>query len=411
MKKDNTERTFESILSRKLAEAEIAPPDDLWSRIEHKRKNTRRLIFLRVAATLVLFLGSAYLIHLMISESPIETASNNDTVIEVKSTSLKEQILEISESQPNDDNGSENMIAMAVAYEIQPETEFKKIDLTTTNISSDITHADNQSGNDGDPEIDEEEEQAVENKTINTKIVLLPDNFEYELPKEKKSVQKWSVGLAYGSNIDRGPAAQNGPQRLTNSSFGFDEFQGELAFETVYFQQIENTSFEPPFSIGALVNLPITNRFRLEAGLFYTLLAHESRTMVINNKQSVFNTRLHYLGIPVGIQWIIINGRVIRFYVSQSLVIEKGLSAEYSADRYEKGRFQKTEQSREEIRGVQLSGNSSIGMEFSLPQNFALFGQAGVQVYLMNKTQPFNLRSEHMIWPAVQTGIRWRIAN
>jgi len=109
------------------------------------------------------------------------------------------------------------------------------------------------------------------------------------------------------------------------------------------------------------------------------------------------------------LQWIIINGRVLRFYLSQSLNIEKGLSANYSADRFEKDRFLKTEHSQVEIRGIQLSSNSSAGFEVAFQKNLAVFGQAGAQVFLLNKTQPFNLRSEHMIWPSIQTGIRWRI--
>lgn len=411
MKTDNTDRTFEKILSHRLAEAEIAPPADMWSRIENKRKTTRRFILLRIAAAALLLLGSAFLINLMINESPLEILSNNDIITEADSKPLQEQIQSNAAKQHNEYNGSAQMIARAEVNEVQAETVIIKVEPITEIAASNITYPDAHSDNDGNIDSAKGEDPEVKKVPIKTNIPLLPDNVEELAPKDKNRDQRWSIGLAYGSNIDRGPAAVTGPQRLSNSSFGFDEFQGELAFETVYFQQIENTSFEPPFSVGALVNMPLSSRFRLETGLFYTLLAHESRTLLINNKQSVFSTRLHYLGIPVGIQWVIINGRAIRLYLSLSLVIEKGLRADYTADRFEKGRFLETEQSQIEIRGVQLSGNTSIGIEFSLPQNLALFGQAGAQIFLMNKTQPFNLRSEHMIWPAVQTGIRWRILD
>lgn len=399
---------FEEILTRKLAGAEIAPPANMWSRIENKRGKNRYLL-LRIAAISLLLLGSGLLITLMTRESTREIVSRSNSQIELNQVSKTEQLSEETQTTQSAESFTAQAAVLALSEPVSQSSNNSSYIEEQDVHQTDVLNTSGQETIEILPLDDTTDEPEKRTEPESKKLIPVPEQIFDETPPIKKNDRKLRLGLAYGSNINRGPDAEAAPQKLSSSQFGFDEFQGELAYETVFFQQIENTNFEVPFSVGLLLNLPITQRLRLETGLQYTLLAHESRTKVMNNKHSVYNTKLHYLGIPVGLQWVIINGRLLRFYVSQSLIIEKGLSANYSADRYEKGRFLETESSQVEIRGIQLSSNSSVGIEIAIQKSLALFGQAGAQVFLMNKTQPFNLRSEHMIWPSVQTGIRWRI--
>jgi hypothetical protein len=400
---------FENILARKLAGTEIAPPEDMWSRIESTRGKNRKLVILRIAAIGLLLLGSGLIIKLMVNESNREIITQSQSQFELRHESTNEQINPETQTSLNEESLTEPTVVLALlepAYQSTINTNDRVVDYVNQSDEqpiSDIVPVEISADDSEMGSLSKEEEPRSKKPLISHEL------FFEDAPSVKKTDKKIRIGIAYGSNINTRSASEAAPQRLSSSQFGFDEFQGELAYETVFFQQIEHTSFEAPFSVGILLNLPLTKSLRLETGLQYTLLSHESRTKIINNKQSVYNTKLHYLGIPVGLQWIIINGRVLRFYLSQSLIIEKGLSANYSADRFEKDRFLKTEHSQVEIRGIQLSSNNSAGFEVAFQKNLAVFGQAGAQVFLLNKTQPFNLRSEHMIWPSIQTGIRWRI--
>jgi len=216
----------------------------------------------------------------------------------------------------------------------------------------------------------------------------------------------WDLALGYG--IASGADFSNQSNALTEAGRGYthDDFTAAVANETSYFEEIENTIHDAPLSFGFLVNKNINLRFTFETGITYTKLKYRVKTDELEPYYREYRNELNYIGIPAGLRYSLLWKRKFEVYALQWAVIEKGISGVWHTDIYSNDQLESTESNRHKIRGVQLSSVTGIGIQYSLRQNIHLFGQGGVQVFFLNQTQPYNLRSTHKAWPSVQTGLR-----
>ncbi len=76
------------------------------------------------------------------------------------------------------------------------------------------------------------------------------------LSESRKTDNKWSLGMAYGTTPNFSMPAENYTLAPERGTFEVDDFTGDIGQETAYYAQIESTQHRHPLSFGLLTGLP-----------------------------------------------------------------------------------------------------------------------------------------------------------
>jgi hypothetical protein len=188
-----------------------------------------------------------------------------------------------------------------------------------------------------------------------------------------------------------------------------DDFSSEVAEETAYFEDIESTTHAAPLVFGLSISRNISKRWNLETGLVYSRLGTVIRASEINAAYREYKSVLNYLGVPVGIRFEILKRKSLGIYAMQSVVFEKGVSSSRTTNIYKKNTLSSTETVSFPVRGIQVSSITGMGAEVDVVKQLGFYGQAGAQVFFLNASQPYNIRSAQMVWPSLQLGLRFHL--
>ncbi len=174
-----------------------------------------------------------------------------------------------------------------------------------------------------------------------------------------------------------------------------------------------NTTYGIPVSFGAGVKVDITERWAVGAGLNYTLLtrkfygtytkATDDGIIEISQSSDIRNVQ-HYVGIPINAYFNILNNRHVNFYAYAGGTAEKCIS-----DRYEVLNVNGSPIiHKEKAKGVQLSANVGIGVEFMLGKYVGLYVDPSLRYYFDNG-QPKSIRTAQPLMLGFEMGIRARL--
>ncbi len=171
------------------------------------------------------------------------------------------------------------------------------------------------------------------------------------------------------------------------------------------------SSYGIPLSAGAGVKIGLGGRWSVGAGLNYTYLSRQfygKYTKVADDgsiEKSVssdISNRQHYIGIPVNVFYDVISNDRIDFYAYAGGTAEKCVGDSYS--------LLKTDINHDEkVKGVQLSANAGIGVEFMLGKSLGLYIDPSVRYYFRNDSQPKSIRTVQPLMLGFEMGLRARL--
>lgn len=440
---------FKHLLGNKLHDFEAVPPAGMWSRIESGlQRRKRRILLFRtssIAASIILLagLGISYLNSPDLFESNNKSTARietkNDSAHSGKSNDLasnevknknkeKKSLTPNNKNVPSDKqnkksgtvNKSKRIYRNRTTTGNFAETsETASNKLVADNIQNDVnTGQQNAITVDGN-NISAENQEKTEaqsfiqplNQPTPEELALILNPPVTDAPEEVSSKGDWSLGLAYavssGADFTKESAALDEGGR----EYSYDEFSASIANGTSYFEEVENAIHDAPLSIGFTVDRKIVKRLSFETGIIYTRLKFKVRTNDLDPFYREYRNELNYLGIPAGIRYAFMQKKNYDFYLLQWAVLEKGVSGTWFTDTYNKDVLVSSESAGENIRGIQLSTVTGLGGQMKVAGSFYLFGQGGAQVFYLNKTQPYNLRSTKKIWPSFQAGLRLKLGN
>lgn len=175
-------------------------------------------------------------------------------------------------------------------------------------------------------------------------------------------------------------------------------------------QTSTETTYGIPLSFGAGVKFDFTPRWSLGVGLNYTLLTSkfygnytkvgENGAIEASHQSNIRNSQ-HYLGIPVNAYYNIINQERLNFYAYAGGTVERCLS-----DRYQV--MSTSIVHKEKAKGVQLSANIGIGVEFMLGNHLGLYIDPSLRYYF-NCSQPKSIRTAQPLMLGFEMGLRVKI--
>jgi len=402
---------LEKIISDKLSGLQVNPPAYVWEGIMVARKRKIRLLYFRVsaAAAVLLVLVSLPFMLTRHDSLPEKNTLTNTEIVGQPDSHAK--------SLPQDAELSYN--ASINTSDSEPLTHKTQLAVQSNRllVRSDFAVSTEKTEVESTLELTEIQHEVIIAESADTDPATQLQQKKYqeidalkglEIESAGGNSKKFQLTLAY-QGTPSGSMSGEDFNLLTNASkFGPDPFQSSMAYRTSFYKEIESTDVRPPMSFGFKLSYYTTDRLSIESGLLFTELSTISKTLEMNSAYHEFEQSLYYIGLPVGLRYDIFKRKTFTVYVAQSVVFEKGVRAINKVYNYEKSFLKSSEKSVAPINGFQLSTLSAVGLDIPMFAGFSFFGEGGFQVFYLNHTQPFNIRSAKPLWPVMHAGVRFK---
>lgn len=233
------------------------------------------------------------------------------------------------------------------------------------------------------------------------KYIDLSDDWPEDEPEKKKIGKSIVLSGLTGTNSAQNSSTANLLKRPSISAAPKKNSIKETS---------TNTTYGIPLSIGAGVKFDFNDHWSIGTGLNYTLLTRrfygtytsvaEDGTIQDAVSSDIRNSQ-HYLGIPINVYYNILNNNFLNLYTYAGGAVEKNI-----ADRYMV--LSTSIIHKEKVKGVQLSANIGMGMEFMLGKHLGLYIDPSLRYYFDCK-QPKSIRTAQPFMLGFEMGIRARL--
>ena len=212
------------------------------------------------------------------------------------------------------------------------------------------------------------------------------------------------------SLVVSGVAGTNNPQSNGGISPMKSPSLGKQYSKTTIEQTSTETLYGIPLSFGAGVKLHLTDRWSLGMGLNYTLLTSKFNGKYIKVTDGMADAPIagnirnvqHYLGIPINAYYDIVRRDFVDLYAYAGGTVEKCIMNTYQVQ------ASTNINHREDVKGVQLSANLGIGVEFRLSRYIGLYIDPSLRYYF-NNGQPKSIRSAQPLMLGFEMGLRFNL--
>ena len=226
------------------------------------------------------------------------------------------------------------------------------------------------------------------------------DDFPDDEPKRKRI--KVSVGLSgsasaspiikmYDANLEPPQGDMTGPGQKDSTEVETPEpARALMRSKSSYTEKYRH---EIPKSFGVSARLHLTDRLSINTGLNYTRYASD-RTRIFsdyiyqNDRQYV-----HYLGIPVRLDWMIVNRKHFNFYLGAGIQADKCIYATVGGERLHE---------KEVLFGL----NGAIGLQYNIVPMVGLYFEPDIS-YSLNEGSIQTYRSREPFVITVRGGLRF----
>ena len=171
-----------------------------------------------------------------------------------------------------------------------------------------------------------------------------------------------------------------------------------------------NSTYGLPLSFGAGVKIGLSPRWSIGAGASYTLLSRQfyGKYIRVDNEgrieestsSNIRNTQ-HFIGIPVNAYYDIVDRERLNLYAYAGGTVEKCVSDNYSV-------LNTSIHHKEKAKGLQLSANIGLGVEFMLGKHLGLYIDPSLRYYF-DCNQPKSIRTVQPLMLGFEMGIRARL--
>ena len=353
-------------LRERLEDYEEAPPTELWEAIskqlgleeEPVRKPTiiRRWHWVAAAAAAVLTLVRFFVFQEKTEEptAPLQTDAK---------TILKKNPSPQTPSQP-----------MAV---ITPSSTSPRMPGQSIVLNQPVSEVEKER------EATPEPTPAPETAIPQPKPFPLPEDMP-ETAKPQRDSHTWTIGrISSGGLLAANSTEQNKPipvySDLSNGGYSsYDMTAGNHA--TTY-----HAEHRLPIRFGLSLNYQLSTRAMLLTGLNYTyLFSRFTATATGSSRESSYDQRLNFLGIPVGIAYQLWEAKRFRIYAVGGLELDKCLDEN----------------------PWQLSVSAAVGGEYAILRQLGAYLEPSLGYYFDDGSMLEHYYKEHPLAPAIQFGLR-----
>jgi len=277
----------------------------------------------------------------------------------------------------------------------------------SNNNASDLQRSDERKAieeqklNDNSGEKKNAPQQGNNNKSKKQALKTSPRKAErvtelWELPRKKKQ-NNLSIGVSAGNTLSSN--SEGGGMEYAMSP-SYDYLNCMNVEEAIASNLLKSTpvkwNHKQPVSFGLSVRKYLTQRLAIESGLIYTRLESES------SGSKSHNQKLDYIGIPVKLNYMLVDKRYFTLYLSGGGMAEKCIS----------GKLNKRELSGKElsedvsVKPLQWSLNGALGAQYNITPKMGIFVEPGVVYFFNDGSQVETIRKETPFNFNLQLGLR-----
>lgn len=275
---------------------------------------------------------------------------------------------------------------------------------------------------DGQPTITNQKQETTTNKQPvkeepdnNRKMARPSGKDKLHLPIEEPTSsnrKNWSVGLSVnsggGATVDNNGSTSTYPRGITMNNFAsianssgadfVDVSNNELKFQNglPYLQAGYTLDHKLPVTFGLSVRKGITSSISLETGLTYTYLSSDIHNQGENGSK-VGEQKLHYIGLPLKVNWSFVNTDRFNIYVSGGGAIEKCVYGKVVTDATTESNT---------VKPLQFSLAGGVGAQYNITRKLGIYAEPGVAYYFDDGSKTQTIRKEKKFNLNLQAGIR-----
>lgn len=161
-----------------------------------------------------------------------------------------------------------------------------------------------------------------------------------------------------------------------------------------------------PLRFGVSMRYYINNRWSVEAGLSYTRLTADFTRESMHYVQQM-EQKLHYVGIPLHVNYTLWNSRRLHFYAKAGGTVEKMVSGRRCATSNPDSESYPMSSEKVTIRPLQLSIDGGIGGEFMIDRQFSIYAEPTVNYHFDNGSKIPTYYQEHPFGFGLTMGLRF----
>lgn len=240
-------------------------------------------------------------------------------------------------------------------------------------------------------------EQNNENKSTEvSKKVYRNSIADVIMPTAKKKISKISLGAYAYLNT----SYQNSSTNMYAPGLDLDDSKTFMAPGTQFYVE-SDMKYYVPTQFGLQVQIPVDNRYSVSTGLTYSFLRSDVTTSASGGESYTVVTQLQYVGLPLSVNYNIVNTKNLRFYASLGGLVEKGINAKISVSGSGNGdsEFSST------IKPLALSLTAGMGIEYMFGKYLGLYADPGL-TYFFDTNQPISIRTVEQLQFKCEVGLR-----
>jgi len=411
-------------LHDKLAEREVAPPDDLWADIEaalptsaagSDKPRTRFVSLHRwaVAASVALLVaGGGYLLWSSSSTSEAPTSASQSELSQAEPV----EPIAPTESQPHREENHGDWLNDSSAAKIRVPVPVIRPSSPLMAQTSEVSVQDSLSEV-IQPTSTELPASSVSELADNNTPIQQPsierdvDETIHQMEKEiallsSKSHKDISVNL-YASNGLSDMQRVNGVRMADElaARYDFEKYLPKSTARTrgagpIYlYGYEERQKHHQPIAFGLSVSYPLSTKWLLSTGVTYTRL-HSDFASIINGTSISQEQTLHYLGIPLNVQYRLFHLGGLNVYLSGGAKADYNIKARLES----MGVTQHIDRDR-----WQFSVQGGVGVQYDVLPQLGIYVEPGVKYYFDNGSRLRNFFKDKPTSLNLQLGLRLNI--
>lgn len=157
--------------------------------------------------------------------------------------------------------------------------------------------------------------------------------------------------------------------------------------------------FFSPLSLGLQVELPLSGPISVATGLTYSYLVSQYDILVDKVRYEGAYNQLHYVGIPLSLNWHFVETPSFGFYASAGGAVEKCVAQRYV---YASSTLS------EKVAGLQWSARVGLGAEYWVAPRVGLYFDPSL-VYFFDNHQPLSIRTQQPLQARFEVGLRFKL--
>ena len=394
-------------LHDKLAEREVAPPDDLWADIEAalptspeaSQKPRARFVALRrwaIAASLALLVAGGGYLYWPSSSNPEATPATPTSTPQPELSQADPQVPAESQENYGDwlNDSSAAKIRVPVPV-IRPSIDL----VAQTSVEDSVVET---IGETKDAElITERLDNLQGSKFENDEAIRQIDEEIAQL--SSKSDRHISLNL-YASNGFTDMQHSNGVRMddALAARYNFEQYLPSMArtrdgAPIIYLVGYEERQKHyQPIAFGLSVSYPLSSKVSLSTGVTYTRLRSDFAS-IINGTSISQEQTLHYLGVPLNAQYRLLHYGNLNIYLSGGAEADYNIKAHLASE----GVTQHIDRDR-----WQFSIQGGVGLQYNVLPQLGLYAEPGVKHYFDNGSRLRNFFKDKPTSFNLQVGLR-----